>query len=104
MHKEEIQFEVIKCIKSINASIAVQLHLFYIDLLDEFKEYLSNIPFKFDLYVSVQEGTDLDDITSLFKTLKNAQDVIVRETQNRGKVTNCINHIFALFDNYHIDI
>ncbi len=94
MAKEEILFENIKCIKDVHASIAVQLHLFYIDLLDEFKEYFSNIPFKFDLYVSVQEGTDLGSVTSSFKTLENVHDVIVRPTQNRGRD---IARVYVLF-------
>lgn len=38
--------------------IAVHLHLFYTDLLDEFLGYFANIPYPFDLYVSCVKGAD----------------------------------------------
>ena len=33
--------------------LAVVLHIYYTDLTNEFVNYLKNIPFNFDLYVSI---------------------------------------------------
>ncbi len=82
---EEILFNEIPKQKRLNRSIAVQLHLYYVDLLEEFCEYLSNIPYPFDLYVSVQKGEDTDAIEKRLKRIKNVSEVIVRENQNRGR-------------------
>lgn len=66
-------------------SIAVHLHLFYVDLLPEFISYFENIPFKFDLYISCQEGADVAAITAEAKQLKQVQVVDVRALPNRGR-------------------
>ena len=66
----KIQMEEIQEIKDLNKTIAVHLHLFYIDLLKEFFEYLNNIPFAFDLYVSCKSKTDIEKIEKTFKKLK----------------------------------
>jgi hypothetical protein len=42
---------------SITPSIAVVCHLYYPEMLEEFKRYLSNIPFSFDLFIT----TDLEE-------------------------------------------
>lgn len=66
--------------------VAVQLHLFYVDLLDEFLMYFSNIPEKFDLYISCVKGADKEYIESYSKSrLKNANKVVVRICKNRGR-------------------
>lgn len=81
----KIQMEEIQEIKDLNKTIAVHLHLFYIDLLKEFFEYLNNIPFAFDLYVSCKSKTDIEKIEKTFKKLKNVKKITVLETINRGR-------------------
>ena len=67
-----------------DVKVAIQLHLFYIDLLDEFLSYFSNIPVKFDLYISCVKGADKEYIASHSKTsLKNVNEVIVKICKNR---------------------
>lgn len=66
-------------------TIAVHLHLYYVDLLPEFFRFFQNIPFPFDLYVSCQKGADLRAIQRQFKKLPYARSVTVKETENRGR-------------------
>lgn len=79
-----------------NKKIAIQLHLYYTDLADEFIEYFNHIPFKFDLFISVQKGVHTESIKSHFQPLKNVDNVVVRQTENRGRD---ISPIYVLFRN-----
>ena len=49
-----------------NLKVAVHLHLYYIDLLDEFIENLKNIPINFDLYITLVDH----DASDIKKSLK----------------------------------
>ena len=66
-------------------SVAVHVHLYYVDLLQEFAGYLSNIPFVFDLYISCREDADVTAIQAGLKELKNARTIDVRNLPNRGR-------------------
>lgn len=65
--------------------VAVHLHLYYEDLLDEFISYFSNIPVAFDLYISCQENADLAAIRTKTKALALAKKVDIRPLVNRGR-------------------
>lgn len=66
--------------------IAVHLHLYYEDLLDEFCEYLNHIPEAFDLYISCKESANPKAIRSKAKnSIAQVKHVEVRKTQNRGR-------------------
>ncbi len=80
-----IGMESVVPLVDINKKIAVHLHLYYVDLIEEFWKYFNNIPFKFDLYVSCKSGSNIKEISKKFKTLKNVQNVKVEETINRGR-------------------
>ena len=71
--------------KDLTPSIAVHIHLFYEDLLEEFVQYLSNIPYKFDLYISCKEDADVSAIKTKLKELKNIGTADVRKLPNRGR-------------------
>ncbi|EOS21343.1 methionine biosynthesis protein MetW [Lachnospiraceae bacterium A4] len=75
----------IPLLERINKKIAVHLHLFYEDLLPEFFNYLNNIPYVFDLYVSCRDSADIESIISKFSKLRFVNDIIVRKTENRGR-------------------
>ncbi len=75
----------IEPLNMIDKRIAVHLHLYYVDLLDEFFNYFNNIPYSFDLYVSCKGGSDIAAITKKFKKLRHVNKVDVRETINRGR-------------------
>lgn len=82
---ERIYIKDIAPLESFNKKIAVHLHLYYVDLLDEFINYFNNIPYSFDLYVSCKSGSDIRAITKKLKKLKHVNKVDVRETINRGR-------------------
>lgn len=70
---------------NMDKKIAVQLHLYYIDLLDEFVKYLKNIPYAFDLLISVVDDSQNDLIYSKTQTIKNISNVIIKKVENRGR-------------------
>ena len=80
-----LDFNEIEEIGRVNGTIAVHLHLYYIDLIDEFIGYLNNIPYKFDLFVSCKENSDIDNIKNRFSKIRNVQKVVVEITINRGR-------------------
>ena len=68
--------------------LAVQLHLYYEDLTEEFCEELSHIPTNFDLYVSVKKGLSDSKIAVLdkkFNEISNLKKCVIRRTENRGR-------------------
>lgn len=66
--------------------IAVHLHLFYTDLLEEFLDYFSNIPDSFDLYISCVKGADRKAVSRRAQErLSQLRKVQVRICENRGR-------------------
>jgi GT2 family glycosyltransferase/glycosyltransferase involved in cell wall biosynthesis len=78
-------------------SIAVHLHLFYSELADEFRRYLSNIPVPFHLFVSApQEGVDTEEIRAKFAAgLANCTQVVVTLSPNRGRDIAALVSVFG---------
>jgi FMN phosphatase YigB (HAD superfamily) len=70
---------------SSGGSIAIHLHIFYHDLVNEFIDYLNNVPYQFDLYVSVSNDQDLDTYQRLFSNLPQCDTVSVKRVFNRGR-------------------
>lgn len=69
----------------INKKIAIQIHLFYIDLIDEIISFLKNIPYEFDCYISTDTNLKKEIIENNFKKFGNCQKVIVECFENRGR-------------------
>jgi predicted HAD superfamily hydrolase len=65
--------------------IAIHMHLYYIDLLDEFAGYARNMPFSFDLYVSIADGGSKTKVTETFKNIGNIKKLKVVTVPNRGR-------------------
>ena len=65
--------------------IAIQLHLFYIDLTDDFCKYLSNMPFDFDLLVSIVDESKKQFVEERFGRISHLKHCIVRVVPNRGR-------------------
>ncbi|MBU3127142.1 rhamnan synthesis F family protein [Clostridium tagluense] len=80
-----INISGIKPLKSFNKKIAVHVHLYYVDLIDEFVTYLNNIPYSFDLFVSCRKDANIDLVTRKFKKIKNVNNVDIETTINRGR-------------------
>jgi len=66
-------------------TIAMHLHLFYIDLLDEFVEYIANMPFYFDLYISITNCNHEKIILQKMSGLERIQKITVVTVQNKGR-------------------
>ncbi|MBK2105429.1 rhamnan synthesis F family protein [Francisella philomiragia] len=62
-----------------NLKVAIHLHLFYIDLADEFNAYFQQLPSGFDLYITIIDSDDIETIKNAFETsgAKNIKVVIV---------------------------
>ena len=65
--------------------IAVHLHLFYTDLAQEFYRYLCNIPYEFDLYISVPKKTKIGPLKRLYKRILNVNKVVIKKSENSGR-------------------
>lgn len=65
--------------------VAVQLHLYYIDLLEEFAGYFNNIPFEFDLMVSIADKKQREYVKQSFEKVKHVSNVYVEVVGNRGR-------------------
>ncbi|WP_054023367.1 HAD-IA family hydrolase [Bacillus sp. FJAT-28004] len=65
--------------------IAVHLHLYYVDLLDEFFEYFCNIPYDFDLYVSIQHEDKKIEVEKKLSSIQHLKKIMVKVTPNRGR-------------------
>lgn len=70
---------------AVNKKIAVHIHLYYVDLLDEFASYLKNIPYTYDLFVSCREGEDVQKIKKILCKLPRVNRVVVVAGRNRGR-------------------
>lgn len=73
--------------KGLNVSpkICVHLHLFHVDMLDYYTQYLKNIGYAFTLLVSVCDKDELAIKEKLSIDLPNTDNVIVRNVPNRGR-------------------
>jgi len=71
----------------INGSLlGVQVHIFYLDLIDEIIKNLNNIPFPFHCYISTDTDEKVGIIKEIFsKRCKNAKKIYVEKFENRGR-------------------
>lgn len=69
----------------VSGQIAVHAHVHYPDLAKELASYLKNIPFAFDLFISVSTDEARDICSQAFSKLPQASRVIVDVVENRGR-------------------
>lgn len=69
----------------LNKKIAVQIHMFYLETLDETIENLNNIPFNFDCYISTDSREKADFIYSEFSSRCKCKNLVVEVFENRGR-------------------
>ncbi|MBO4779932.1 MAG: hypothetical protein J5497_04770, partial [Selenomonadaceae bacterium] len=65
--------------------IAIQIHIFYLDLLEEMADYCSNMPYAFDALISIVDKSAMDKVSAMFEKIPTAEKVIVRVVPNRGR-------------------
>jgi len=67
-------------------SVAVHLHIFYLDMLESVAARFGNIKRPFDLFVSVPKGTECENLVEQIRgLLPNASNVFVEAVPNRGR-------------------
>lgn len=70
--------------KNENNSMAVILHLYYTELIDEISAYLLNIPEKFDLFISVVDMSSVTIVEEKLNALENAS-LYLYLVENKGR-------------------
>ncbi len=68
-----------------NKKIAVQVHVYYIDLFDEIIGHLNNIPVNYSLFISVVSREDKKIILDKIKQLPHMEHADVRVVKNQGR-------------------
>ena len=68
-------------------SVAVHLHLFYLEKADEMAGFLENVPVQFDLFISIPENKESDDtgLKALFSQNGMIKEIRIEHTPNRGR-------------------
>ena len=66
-------------------SIGVHLHLYYVDLLNDIAAFLENIPFKYDLYVSIMDKSHKENIRNKLTAIKTVESCTIKVVPNRGR-------------------
>lgn len=69
----------------VSGQIAIHAHVHYPDLAEELASYLKNIPFAFDLFISVSTDEARDICSQAFSKLPHASQVNVDVVENRGR-------------------
>lgn len=82
---EEISRPLVSVSDKNHGRIAVHVHLYYEDLLDEFCGYLDKIPEKFDLFISCRQDADIIPIKKRVEQITHVDKVTVRRGPNRGR-------------------
>lgn len=72
-----------RALKNSSIKVAVVLHLYYHELVDEFIEFLKNIPIPFDLYISCSPNEKATIEFKVKKVFKNSI-IVVNSVENRG--------------------
>ena len=65
--------------------IAVQAHIFYVDLMDEIISYLNNVPMRFDLYISTDTESKKEIIEQRLQKSKKFKNNHIDVFENRGR-------------------
>lgn len=80
-----VDLQSVQPAKEAPGSIAIHLHIFYLELADELAGFLKNIPFEYDLYISVPDEEALELCRRVFTGLPRVQKVKVKQVPNRGR-------------------
>lgn len=73
-------------IKKNSFKIAIHVHAFYLDLLDEIIYNLNKMPYSYDLYISTDSESKVRKIKDLLKSsLVNVNKLQVKKYMNRGR-------------------
>lgn len=65
--------------------VAVHCHIYYHDLIDEFRQHLATVPFRLDVYVSVTTQEAQDVCERELRKVSNIGNLYVNIVPNRGR-------------------
>ena len=68
-----------------NCKIAIQVHIFYQDLIKEIINKTNNIPVKFDLYITITSKELYNDLQNYIKQFSKANYFEILIVENRGR-------------------
>lgn len=80
-----VDLQTVGLAKEANGDIAIHFHAFYADLVEELAGYLRNMPFPYDLYVSVPDEGVSETCRRAFGDLPLCRKVDIRQVPNRGR-------------------
>jgi lipopolysaccharide biosynthesis protein len=81
--------------------IAIQIHLFYIDTVDEIIENLNYIPYDFDCHISTDTMEKAKIIQAAFSKKCTAKNVFIGQYKNRGRdVAPFLQQLMPVIDKY----
>lgn len=83
--QREYCLENVICDKNVKSRIAIQVHIYYIDLTYEIIDYINNIPEPYHCYVSTDSVYKAEKIIDAFKSRCNATKIVVTVYENRGR-------------------
>ncbi len=82
---ELIDIQRVPACSTLDGRIAIHLHLFYSDLAEEFRSYFANMPFTYDLFVSVCDQPASEVAQRIFAALPNCGALHLQQVENRGR-------------------
>jgi glycosyltransferase involved in cell wall biosynthesis len=82
--KVEIK-ELLNSNYKLQQDIAVHIHIYYIDLIDELLVYLNNIPTPFSLYITIISFDFYPIIKGKFQELQNLKKLTIKVVKNIGR-------------------
>lgn len=68
-----------------SGTLAIHVHLFHLDMIPEVKWWLSSIPVPFDLFISIKDQKDIDNIERDIGEIPSLNRIIVESYPNRGR-------------------
>ena len=81
--------------------VAIQIHLFYKDLINDVINKTNNIPVKFDLYITITSGKKINDLEKYIKKFSKANHFEILIVENKGRdVIPFLNQIKNKFKYY----
>ncbi len=78
-------FDLVNPTKKIQGSIAIHLHIYYEDLIEDLFNYLSNMPYPFDLFISVTSAETKFICQNKFSNLSLCNRIDIQIVPNRGR-------------------
>ncbi len=80
-----VSMDTVQTIEQIEGRIAIHLHMYYHDLAAEFADYLKNMPFAYDLYISVKDSEGELACRAAFSNLEQCNTLTIKTVDNRGR-------------------